>query len=121
MGMTAVAVILRAEQLAVAASGIVLYAALDGSWLLFLPVWLLIDLSALGYLAGPRLGAGTYNAAHNLVIALGLLAIGAVADLTWLQLLGAVWISHVGIDRSLGYGLKLPTGFRDPHLGRIGR
>jgi hypothetical protein len=25
------------------------------------------------------------------------------------------------MDRSLGYGLKLPTDFRDTHLGRIGR
>ncbi|TGV30518.1 DUF4260 family protein, partial [Mesorhizobium sp. M8A.F.Ca.ET.142.01.1.1] len=24
-------------------------------------------------------------------------------------------------DRALGYGLKLPTGFQDTHLGRIGR
>ncbi|WP_415635615.1 DUF4260 family protein, partial [Paracoccus aminovorans] len=27
----------------------------------------------------------------------------------------------IGIDRALGYGLKLPSGFRDTHLGRIGR
>jgi len=25
------------------------------------------------------------------------------------------------MDRSLGYGLKLPTAFKDTHLGRIGR
>jgi hypothetical protein len=25
------------------------------------------------------------------------------------------------MDRSLGYGLKLPTDFKDTHLGRIGR
>jgi len=25
------------------------------------------------------------------------------------------------MDRALGYGLKLPTDFRDTHLGRIGR
>lgn len=25
------------------------------------------------------------------------------------------------LDRAFGYGLKLPTGFKDTHLGRIGR
>ncbi|MEF9606012.1 DUF4260 family protein, partial [Paracoccus sp. PXZ] len=34
---------------------------------------------------------------------------------------GGLWLAHVGFDRVLGYGLKLPSGFRDTHLGRIGR
>jgi hypothetical protein len=29
--------------------------------------------------------------------------------------------AHIGVDRALGFGLKLPTGVRDTHLGRIGR
>jgi hypothetical protein len=33
----------------------------------------------------------------------------------------AILAAHVGFDRALGYGLKLPTSFRDTHLGRIGR
>lgn len=32
-----------------------------------------------------------------------------------------IWIAHVGMDRALGYGLKRDTGFRDTHLGRIGK
>jgi hypothetical protein len=32
-----------------------------------------------------------------------------------------IWLAHIGMDRSLGYGLKLPTAFQDTHLGRIGR
>jgi hypothetical protein len=38
-----------------------------------------------------------------------------------LALFGAVLAAHVGMDRALGYGLKLPTDFKDTHLGRIGR
>ena len=34
---------------------------------------------------------------------------------------GVVLFAHVAVDRALGYGLKLPAGFRDTHLGRIGR
>ncbi len=74
-----------------------------------------------GYLSGPRLGAITYNAAHNLVTGLVVLAIGWIAAIAAVALFGAVLIAHVGMDRALGYGLKLPTDFRDTHLGRIGR
>ena len=69
----------------------------------------------------PRLGALTYNAVHNLVLALAALGIGWWFEVGWLVLFGAVLIAHVGGDRALGYGLKLPTDFRDTHLGRIGR
>jgi hypothetical protein len=29
--------------------------------------------------------------------------------------------THIGLDRTFGYGLKLPTDFRDTHVGRIGK
>ena len=38
-----------------------------------------------------------------------------------IQLAAAILIAHVGMDRALGYGLKLPSAFQDTHLGRIGR
>ena len=113
--------ILRAEQIALFVAGVVAYLALGGNWLLGLPLLFAIDLSMVGYLAGPRLGAITYNAGHNLVVALLALGIGFWTSTPWLQLLAAIWVAHIGMDRSLGYGLKLPTDFRDTHLGRIGR
>ena len=119
--MIAVGIILRAEQAAIGLAGITLYLVLGGSWLLLVPLLLAFDLSMVGYLAGPRIGSITYNAGHNLVIALLALGIGWWAGQAWLQLVGALWVAHVGFDRALGYGLKLPTDFRDTHLGRIGR
>lgn len=113
--------ILRAEAVALFVSGVLLYLQLGGEpwWLLLL--LLVPDVSMLGYLGGPRLGALTYNLVHNLVIGLAALAIGWFAAIAPLALAGAVLVAHVGMDRSLGYGLKLPTDFKDTHLGRIGR
>ncbi|MBA4170763.1 MAG: DUF4260 family protein, partial [Chloroflexi bacterium] len=56
-----------------------------------------------------------------LATALIVLAVGWFAAIAPLALAGAILVAHVGMDRSLGYGLKLPTDFRDTHLGRIGR
>jgi hypothetical protein len=37
------------------------------------------------------------------------------------MLAAAILIAHVGMDRAVGYGLKLPSSFHDTHLGRMGR
>jgi Domain of unknown function (DUF4260) len=29
------------------------------------------------------------------------------------------FITHIGVDRAIGYGLKYPTGFKDTHLQRV--
>lgn len=113
--------LLRAEWLVIFLVGVCQYLAMHGNPYWLLPLLLAPDLSMVGYLAGPRVGAVTYNAVHNLVVALALLAIGWFASLAPVGLLGAILFAHVGLDRALGYGLKLPTEFRDTHLGRIGR
>ena len=113
--------ILRAEAVALFVAGVLAYLQLNGNPLWLLPLLLVPDVSMIGYLGGPRLGAITYNLAHNLVTALAVLAIGWFAALAPLALFGTILVAHVGMDRTLGYGLKLPTDFRDTHLGRIGR
>jgi hypothetical protein len=116
-----VAWILRVEALALFLAGVIGYLQLNGHPVWLLPLLLAPDLSMVGYLRGPGLGALTYNLVHNLAIALVLLAVGWVTAVAPLALAGAVLVAHVGMDRALGYGLKLPTDFRDTHLGRIGR
>lgn len=119
--MRAVDVILRVEAVALFVAGVLAYLQLNGHPLWLLPLLLVPDASMLGYLRGPRLGAVTYNLVHNIALALLLLAIGWVAAIAPVALAGAIALAHVGMDRSLGYGLKLPTDFKDTHLGRIGR
>jgi hypothetical protein len=112
---------LRAEGAATLIAGIWLYAAFKGQWLWLIPLLLVPDISMLGYLARPAVGAMVYNVAHNLAVALALVAVGIVLGIVPLQLGGAILIAHIGGDRALGYGLKYPTAFGDTHLGRIGR
>ena len=75
-GMTngAVRTWLRLEGLAAFGAGLALFGASGGNWLLFVPLLLLPDVSAVGYLAGPRVGSFTYNLVHNWVP--GILALG---------------------------------------------
>jgi hypothetical protein len=50
-------------------------------------------------------------------IALG--AVGVVADAGLAVQLALIWLSHIGIDRAIGYGLKYPTAFKETHLQRV--
>jgi hypothetical protein len=113
--------ILRSEALAALVAGVVIWMANDGSLFWLVPVLLVPDLSAVGYLVNARVGAVTYNVVHNWTIAAIALGLGWWLDSRFLVLSGAVLLAHVGLDRVLGYGLKLPSGFQDTHLGRIGR
>ena len=112
---------LRAEAVAAFVAGVALYLWLGAPWLALIPLLLVPDVSMIGYLHSPRTGALTYNLVHNW--ALGLIVLGAGLWLVSfpLAVAGAILIAHIGMDRTLGYGLKLSSSFQDTHLGRIGR
>jgi hypothetical protein len=112
---------LQLEGLAMFAAGIALFVAAGAPALLLVPLILVPDVSAFGYLAGPRVGAFTYNLAHTWAAGVAVLAIGFAISMPAVVLAGAVLVAHTGMDRAAGYGLKYPTAFGDTHLGRIGR
>ena len=112
---------LRLEGAAAFVAGLALYGWLGGPWLIVLPLLLVPDLSAAGYLRGPRLGAFTYNVVHNWALGLGVLGVAVVTGSVALGIAGALLVAHVGMDRAVGYGLKLSTSFHDTHLGHMGR
>jgi hypothetical protein len=114
-------ILLRAEGAALFVAATVAYAISGQSWLLFALLILAPDLSMLGYLAGPRIGAYCYNAGHLTLWPLALVVAGYFSTLPILMGIGLIWLAHIGIDRALGYGLKHVSDFRDTHLGRIGR
>lgn len=113
--------VLRVEGLAVLAAALLAYARLGGSWGWFAALFLLPDLSMLGYLAGARVGSIAYNAAHSYVGPALLAAVAVAAGAPALLPGVAIWVAHVGFDRALGYGLKYAAGFGETHLGRVGR
>jgi hypothetical protein len=108
--------LLHAEGAAVAVSAVALYFNADYAWWLLVVLALAPDLSMVGYLAGPRVGAVAYDAAHTYVLPAILAAVGVITESDTGVQLGLIWLTHIGVDRSIGYGLKYPTGFRDTHL-----
>jgi hypothetical protein len=113
-------VLLRLEGAAALVGACLAYSRLGGRWGVFALLFLLPDLSMLGYLAGRRVGAACYNAAHSYLWPALLAALGASSNDHGLLCFACIWAAHVGFDRLLGYGLKYGTSFGDTHLGRRG-
>lgn len=112
---------LRLEGLAALVAGAVIYTRLGGDLIWLVPALLAVDISMVGYLRGPRIGAYTYNLFHNWAAGLVVLGAGLALGAPLVAMIGSVLVAHVGMDRAAGYGLKLTTSFQDTHLGRIGK
>jgi hypothetical protein len=110
---------LRVEGLATLVVATEAYFRIGWDWRLYAALFLLPDISLAGYLFGRKTGAWAYNVVHvyNLPLILGTL--GYIAEIHWLIAVALVWIAHIGIDRLLGFGLKLPEGIKHTHLGKL--
>ncbi len=113
--------LLRIEGLAYASLALICYAHSGYPWWLFAALILVPDVSVLGYLINPSVGAVIYNLMHTLTFPVLFLFGAALFDNMLLLAVGTIWVVHIGADRALGYGLKYTTAFRDTHLGYSGR
>ncbi len=108
--------LLHLEGAAVFALSIFAYHWNHASWLQFALLFLLPDVSMLGYLVSTRIGAIAYNTVHTYIGPLALAGYSFASAHQVLFPLSLIWIAHIGFDRMLGYGLKYPTRFKDTHL-----
>jgi hypothetical protein len=113
--------LLRLEGLTLLAAMTLVYAVWGDTWWLYVVLFLAPDLSFAGYLAGPRVGALIYNAAHSYMAPMALMVGGILFWPPPASSIAMIWLAHIGFDRALGYGLKYSAGFGLTHLGRIGK
>jgi hypothetical protein len=118
----------RVEAGAVALLAVVAVAVLYPAWWwVLLAAFLVFDLSMLGYVRSTTAGATSYNLVHNYAFPAlaGVAALVTESSLptasTTAGVLACAWAFHVGFDRALGYGLKMPDAFSHTHLGWIGK
>jgi len=116
-----VKILLRLEGACVFLAALLAYSKFGLGWKIFLVFFLTPDVSLLGYLAGPTVGAISYNSAHSYAGAVTCLFAGVWISNPVVEATGLIWCAHLGFDRALGYGLKYSSAFGITHLGLIGR
>jgi hypothetical protein len=113
--------LLKLEELLMFGLALHLFSGLDYGWGWYALLFFAPDLSMIGYLANPRLGAWTYNLIHHKGLAVALYVLGSLLFVPWLMFAGTLLFGHSSFDRVFGYGLKYPDSFHATHLGKIGR
>ncbi|MGB8984573.1 MAG: DUF4260 domain-containing protein [Anaerolineales bacterium] len=113
--------LLKIEEFFLFGLALFLFSGLDYGWSWYALLFLAPDLSMLGYLTNPRLGAWTYNLVHHKGLAVALYVLGYLLATPWLMFAGTILLGHSSLDRVFGYGLKYPDSFKATHLGVIGK
>ena len=113
--------LLKLEELSLLGLAFFLFSRLDYGWGWYALLFLTPDLSMVGYLANPRLGAWTYNLIHHKGLAVAFYVLGSLLSIPWLMFAGTLLLGHSSFDRVFGYGLKHEDAFQNTHLGRIGK
>jgi len=113
--------LLKLEELLLFGLALFLFSGLDYGWGWYALLFFAPDLSMIGYVMNPRLGAWTYNLIHHKGISVALYVFGYLLSVPWLMFAGTILLGHSSLDRVLGYGLKHEDAFQNTHLGRIGR
>jgi hypothetical protein len=114
--------ILSTEYLVAAILVAVFYVSVGNFAWYWLPLlFLVVDLTAVGYLAGPRIGALTYNLGHSLIGPTLLVTAYIATSNQTILFISLIWLFHILVDRATGYGLKHTKGFEHTHLGPIGK
>ncbi|MEJ2747849.1 MAG: DUF4260 domain-containing protein [Anaerolineae bacterium] len=112
-------VMLRLEGTAVLITAIWMYAQFDFSWLAFALLLLWPDLAFVVYAMSPRWGSIVYNLLHSYPLPLGLTAVSVMMSWSLGLQIAIIWLAHIGMDRTVGYGLKYPGQFKETHLNRV--
>ena len=112
--------LIRLEEAAQFALTIILFAKLSFAWWVYPALFLLPDLSMIGYVVSTRVGAFTYDLVHHKAVAVAVGVAGLFLANDYLMLAGLILFGHSSMDRIFGYGLKYATGFKFTHLGEIG-
>jgi hypothetical protein len=112
--------IIQLEEFAILGLSIYALYFLKADWWVYLLLFIGPDISMLGYLAGDKAGAISYNLFHHKAVAIVLFLIGFISQTYLLEITGLILFGHSSMDRMLGYGLKYFTGFKFTHLSKIG-
>lgn len=86
---------------------------------MFIALFLVPDVSMVGYLINKSFGAFLYNLIHNYFLAVCLLIIAALLKSNTLAEISFILAAHVSVDRLFGFGLKYPDDFKHTHIQKL--
>ena len=98
--------LLKLEEIGLVLLAFYLFLALDYAWWWFPLLFLVPDISMIGFLINKKTGAAAYNFIHHKAMSIALYLLGSFTQMPVLQLAGLVMFAHSSLDRALGFELQ---------------
>lgn len=111
--------LLKLEEIAFFILSIYFFSLLDFAWWWFPVLLLTPDISMLGYLVNPKIGAWIYNLFHHKMMAVLVSLVGFYLGNEYWLLAAVILFAHISMDRIFGFGLKYEDDFKHTHLGKM--
>jgi len=103
--------LVQLEEFTVLLGCMFLFSRLDIKWWWFPILIMLPDLSWVGYLINPAVGAVSYNIVHFKGLGIAIGCYGLAKGNRNLMVAGIILLAHASMDRAIGTGLKYSDGF----------
>lgn len=111
--------LIRLEYLAALLALVYTYFSFNHNVWLFLALLFAPDIVIAFYKINSKVGEIAYNMIHTYTIPVILLAANHVLfNLAVIQAVCIIWMSHISMDRLVGYGLKYDN-FKETHIQRL--
>ncbi|WP_436885029.1 DUF4260 domain-containing protein [Staphylococcus chromogenes] len=111
--------LIRLENAFVFITAVVVYFMFDFSLWLFLIFLLVPDISMLGYLYNNKIGSYIYNIGHSYIIPILITLLYLAMGVDLLLGIALIWLAHIAMDRTIGYGLKYTVGFDKTTIQKV--
>ena len=85
----------------------------------FLIFLLAPDIFMLGYLYNNKIGSYIYNIGHSYIIPILITLLYLAMEVDLLLGIALIWLAHISMDRTIGYGLKYTVGFDKTTIQKV--
>ncbi|HHQ5112497.1 TPA: DUF4260 domain-containing protein [Staphylococcus aureus] len=111
--------LIRLENAFVFIIAVIVYFMFGFSLWLFLIFLLVPDISMLGYLYNNKIGSYIYNIGHSYIIPILITLLYLAMGVDLLLGIALIWLAHIAMDRTIGYGLKYTVGFDKTTIQKV--
>ncbi|MFH4918423.1 MULTISPECIES: DUF4260 domain-containing protein [Staphylococcus] len=95
------------------------YFMFDFSLWIFLLFLLLPDISMFGYIINKEVGSKIYNIGHTYILPILITLCYLLTKESILLQVSLIWLAHISMDRTIGYGLKYAIGFDKTTIQKV--
>ncbi|UEX89655.1 DUF4260 domain-containing protein [Staphylococcus ratti] len=111
--------LIKLENACVFITAVSVYFIFDFSLWIFLLLLLVPDITMIGYAFNKEIGSKIYNLGHTYVLPIIVTLFYLLSKEELLLQISLIWLAHISMDRTIGYGLKYALSFDKTTIQKV--